>query len=46
MKKSSFAACLLIWGLNTPLWAGDAITGIEVTPPEIDFDVITGCGAL
>ena len=41
MKKSSFAACLLIWGLNTPLWAGDAITGIEVTPPEIDFDVIT-----
>ena len=41
MKKSSLAAGLLILALNTPLWAGDAITGIEVTPPEIDFDVIT-----
>lgn len=41
MKKSFFVAGLLVWALNAPLWAGDAITGIKVTAPEIDFDVIT-----
>ena len=41
MLRSYFMTGLLGLLLSTQLWASDAITGIEVTPPEIDFDVIT-----
>jgi len=40
MKRLQRAVCLISMLLCTRLWAADAITGIEVTPPEIDFDVI------
>ena len=39
--RFSFIAGLLGVLLSTQLWASEAITGIEVTPPDIDFDVIT-----
>ena len=39
--RFSFIAGLLGVLLSTQLWASEAITGIEVTPHDIDFDVIT-----
>ena len=41
MLRSNLITGLLGVLLSTQLWASDAITGIEVPPPDIDFDVIT-----
>jgi hypothetical protein len=41
MNRLQLTGYLIGLLFTSQLWANDAITGIEVTPPEIDFDVIT-----